>query len=75
MVTWQRQGRGQPSPEYSPMGLLVLLPIDDTGEQPKGLGTCRKGIVWRRWVGAGRKFCPAVRLRPFGFPHCPAPLH
>lgn len=75
-MSGQRQGGGQPSPEYSPMGLLMLLPVDDTGEQPKGLGTCsRKAIGWRTWpqLGAGRKLCPAVRqtmwcLRPIQVP-------
>lgn len=68
---WQRHGRGQPSPEYGPMGLLMLLPVDDTGEQPEGLRTCRKSIGWRRWpqLRASRKLWPALRktmchLRP-----------
>lgn len=47
-------GRGGPSccraspaqvllPEYGPVGLLLLLPIDDTGEQPEGFCTCGEG--------------------------------
>ena len=30
-------------PEYGPVGLLLLFPVDDAGEEPKGLRTCRRG--------------------------------
>lgn len=31
---------GRCSPEYGPVRLLLLHSVDDTGEQPEGLGTC-----------------------------------
>lgn len=30
-------------PEYGPVRLLLLLPVDDTGEEPEGLGTWKRG--------------------------------
>lgn len=34
-------------PEYGPVCLLLLLPVDDTGEEPEGLCTCMRGVSWR----------------------------
>ena len=45
----------QLSPEYGPVGLLLLFPVDDAGEEPEGLCTCRR----QRQAGRGSSQPPA----------------